>query len=401
MIWSAEQAQALDDVGRWLRQSDKPFYYLAGFAGTGKTTLANHLAQGVKGQVFFAAFTGKAASVMRRKGCHSAQTLHSLLYVVQPKSRAHLEQMQALYDAKLEEHGVDYHASPAAVKLKAQIKEEAKRVGKPAFVLNPNSPLQDAALLVVDECSMVNEPMGEDVMSFGCPVLVLGDPAQLPPVYGAGYFTGGEPDFFLQEIQRQAQENPIIRLATMLRQERLPDVGEYGTSRVVRTADFDKRAMALEAQVIVGRNATRKRANDFLRERRAYAGPLPVSGDRLVCLKNNRDSCMLNGSMWTVEACCPPDDGVMSLVLASRDEEGLSVACEAHEAPFLGEDPPHWLEKEVNLFDYGYALTAHKAQGSEFEETVVVDESAAFRADRWKWAYTAATRASDKMTWVV
>ena len=58
---------------------------------------------------------------------------------------------------------------------------------------------------------MVDEDLGRDLLSFGKPVLVLGDPAQLPPVKGGGFFTEAEPDVMLTEVHRQAADNPIIR----------------------------------------------------------------------------------------------------------------------------------------------------------------------------------------------
>ena len=135
-------------VAGWLK--DKPgergtpqLFRLFGYAGTGKTTLARHLAAHIDGEVKFAAFTGKAALVMRRKGCDGASTIHSLIY-------------------RARESG-----------------EET-----PTFELWDDAPASKAKLIVIDECSMVDAELGRDLMSFGVPVLVLGDPAQLPPIAG-------------------------------------------------------------------------------------------------------------------------------------------------------------------------------------------------------------------------
>ena len=95
---------------------------------------------------------------------------------------------------------------------------ERKRLAQPAFTLNQFSPVKDAGLVVIDECSMVDDRMGQDLLSFGTKVLVLGDPAQLPPVRGSGFFTDTEtPDVMLTEIHRQAKDNPIIAMATKVR----------------------------------------------------------------------------------------------------------------------------------------------------------------------------------------
>ena len=78
--WSREQAEAIDQVGRWLKQGEPQVFRLFGYAGVGKTTLARHIAEGARGETAFAAFTGKAALVMRSKGCAGATTIHALIY---------------------------------------------------------------------------------------------------------------------------------------------------------------------------------------------------------------------------------------------------------------------------------------------------------------------------------
>src|SRR5690606_10771529 len=96
----------------------------------------------------------------------------------------------------------------------------------PTFSLNRQSPVAKAKLVVIDECSMVDEELGRDLMTFGTPILVLGDPGQLPPISGGGFFTDHEPDYLLTEIHRQARDNPIIRLALDVREGREPPYGD-------------------------------------------------------------------------------------------------------------------------------------------------------------------------------
>ena len=145
MEWSAQQEKALGLVAAWIAEPGGPqVFRLFGYAGTGKTTLARHIADGVDGEVKFAAFTGKAALVMRNKGCDGASTIHSLIY-------------------RARESGVE----------------------QPSFELWDDAPASKAKLIVIDECSMVDADLGRDLMSFDCPLLVLGDPAQLPPSQGS------------------------------------------------------------------------------------------------------------------------------------------------------------------------------------------------------------------------
>ena len=198
MSWSPQQEGALKAVADWMKRGEPQIFRLFGYAGAGKTTLARQLAEDAEGEVAFAAFTGKAALVLRSKGCKGARTIHSLIY--RPR------------DAETEE---------------------------PTFVLNEDSAAAKASLVIIDECSMVDEALGRDLLSFGKPVLVLGDPAQLPPVRGGGFFTETEPDVMLTEVHRQAADNPIIRMSMTVREGGRLDPGAYGESRVITRAEID------------------------------------------------------------------------------------------------------------------------------------------------------------------
>src|ERR1700739_3254598 len=244
--FSPHQDAALKAVADWLkakpgRAGTPQVFRLFGYAGTGKTTLARHIAEAVDGEVKFAAFTGKAALVMRNKGCDNASTIHSLIY-------------------RARESGVE----------------------QPSFELWDDAPASKAKLIIIDECSMVDAEMGRDLMSFVCPLLVLGDPAQLPPIQGGGFFTDSAPDAMLTEVHRQAQDDPIVRLSMEVRAGHALSPARDGLTEVVRRGDFDP-ARALETdQILVGRNATRRAYNARLRERRGLEGALPVAGDKLV-----------------------------------------------------------------------------------------------------------------------
>src|SRR3954467_9451355 len=236
--FTPHQDAALKAVAGWLK--DKPggvgaplLFRLFGYAGTGKTTLARHLAAHIDGEVKYAAFTGKAALVMRRKGCGGATTIHSLIY-------------------RARESG-----------------EET-----PTFELWDDAPASKAKLIVIDECSMVDAELGRDLMSFGGPVWGRADPAQLPPIQGGGYFTDAEPDAMLTEGHRQAQDDPIVRLSMLVREGQRLTPGEYGRTSVVRRDAFDPQRALETDQILVGRNPTRRAYNARLRERRGFADPL-------------------------------------------------------------------------------------------------------------------------------
>ena len=56
------------------------------------------------------------------------------------------------------------------------------------------------------------------------------------------------------------------------------------------------------------------------------------------------------------------------------------------------------IRRESDEFDYGYALTVHKAQGSQWDDVLLFDESYAFREHRARWLYTGLTRAAKRLT---
>src|SRR6201982_1026515 len=230
--FTPHQEQALQAAADWLkarpgRSGTPQVFRLFGFAGTGKTTLARHIADGVDGEVKFAAFTGKAALVMRNKGCDNASTIHSLIY-------------------RARESGVE----------------------QPSFELWGDAPASKAKLIIIDECSMVDAELGRDLKSFATPLLVLGDPAQLPPIQGGGFFTETEPDAMLTEVHRQAADDPIIHMSMAVGGGERLEPGRYGESEVVRKAALDPARVLDADQVLVGRNVTRRSYNARLGERR-------------------------------------------------------------------------------------------------------------------------------------
>lgn len=410
MQLSADQDIAAKRVHNWLTSGSSPVFHFFGYAGTGKTTLAKYLASGITGDVLFAAFTGKAASVLRNKGCPNASTIHSLIYHSRDKSRSHIHEMEedlahlkAELRAELGEGSEEFVNSHKEVReLTKKIKEAADDAEQPNFILNRESVVNDASLVVIDECSMVDARMGEDLMSFGTPILVLGDPAQLPPIAGGGYFTENvHPDVMLENIHRQAGDSPIIRMATDTRNQKSLQVGNYGEGCEVIPVGtkLDPERMLNFDQVIVGKNKTRRASNKRLRQLLGYTDEYPVVGDRLVCLKNNHDLGLLNGGLFNVTSI----EGVMDrkvFMTLRPDDSQFSVEIGAHEHYFLGkEDELQWFEKgEAEMFDFGYALTCHKSQGSQWNNICVFDESRSFRDHKWRWLYTAITRAAEEIT---
>ncbi len=403
MEYSYQQLQALEAVAAW-RQSDRQVFRLFGYAGSGKTTLAKVFAEG-ESNARFASFTGKAALVLRRKGCANATTIHSLIYNPSDKDSSPLRTLRDRYAKLLERVPPTPEDEAQASGLLLEIHKEEKRMKQPGFSLNPDSAIREASIVIIDEVSMVGKRLAEDLLSFGRKTLVLGDPAQLPPVADGGYFTNVEPDFMLDQIHRQAADSPIIQLASRVRLGESIDYGEYRDSRVCRKGAYSvSDILDNHDMILCGTNKMRRNIN--AKARREYysrTSPFPEVGDRLVCLRNNHDLGLLNGSLWNVEETHEVDDKLLFLDLKSDDTED-KVECAAHKATFLGEELSYFERREAEEFDYGYCLTTHKAQGSQWGRVYVVDESSVFRGNSIardmanRWLYTAITRAAESVT---
>lgn len=391
-MWSPQQQTALDRVGRWLQTRDKPVFQLAGYAGTGKTTLAKHLAASVNGRVYFAAYTGKAAHVLIKAGVPNASTIHKLIYNPKDKSQKRLKDLEA-ERAKLRTHNPVPEVLLA--KVQAAIDAELTNLARPMFQLNLESELNGAALVVVDEYSMIDEQMGNDLLSFGVPILALGDPGQLPPVKGVSFFRD-KPDLLLTEIHRQAADNPIIWMSREVREGRDLEPGQYGESTVAQyrhaKPTLAEKVLGTE-QLLVGRNATRQSSNNRARELLGRTDALPKLGDKLVCLRNNHEIGLLNGQLWKCRADSVFDGNYVLLDIETED--GLQVDVDAHADYFHGKQPDYWAKKDAEEFDYGYALTVHKSQGSQWNNVLLFDEW--YGRDRRQWLYTAITRAAERI----
>lgn len=366
MKFSPDQENGAKAVAAWIKDRSAPqVFYLSGLAGTGKTTLARILAQDA-GKVVYAAFTGKAALVLASKGCRPASTIHSLIYKL------------------------DDPDSPIS-----------------EFVLNEDSAAKNADLIVIDEVSMVGEELARDLLSFGTRVLVLGDPGQLPPVNGQGYFTSRKPDFMLTEIHRQAAESPVIQLAMNVRKGGKLSLGNYGSSRVISRNDLNA-DMVLDAdQVLVGTNQKRRLYNQRVRELKGYTpemGAICV-GERMVTLKNNKEKGVLNGALWDVTRVTFQDEKESRLHLLPVDAGGNKAHVEilTNHLWLSGEEHKlDWRQKKAyDPADFGYVLSCHKAQGSQWDDVLIFDESATFREDARAWLYTAITRAAERVTIVI
>jgi exodeoxyribonuclease-5 len=212
----------------------------------------------------------------------------------------------------------------------------------------------------------------------------------------------------LTEVHRQAQDDPIVRLSMDIRAGEYIEPGRYGETEVLRKGDLDPDRVLEADQVLVGRNATRRAYNARIRERRGFEGEKPSAGDKLVCLRNNRKKGLFNGGLWTVKERGARKGRTKAEIMTMRllpDDETRAREVKVSVRPecFVGGiEKVAWEQrKPYDEFDYGYVLTVHKAQGSQWDDVVLFDESFAFPDSRERWLYTGVTRAAKRLTVVV
>jgi exodeoxyribonuclease-5 len=412
------QTKAIAAIKDWFtnRTAAQQVFRVFGYAGTGKTTITRHaiaelgLDTGASDGVLYAAFTGKAALVMTRKGT-PASTIHSLIYRVSEATPAEIEKVkEEIADLKVKIVSMNAAERLFADSQLRSLELRLSDIHKPRFVLNEQSMLREAKLLVLDEVSMVGDDMARDLLAFGKPILVLGDPGQLPPVRGEGAFTQCQPDVMLTEIHRQAGESAIIRLATLARESKSIPYGKHDEFVwKMRRLDVAAEQMLRGGQVICGRNATRLQLNLAMKRASGFDGVYPTGqGEKIICLKNRNDLGLVNGMFLDLAEVKDEDEISFTAVVTTEDGQKIGGTNGARERfriykgyfdDHVTPDPErerrdHWKKKTIIEAVWGWAITCHKAQGSQWENIIVYDDGLGRTPeDRARWLYTAITRA--------
>jgi exodeoxyribonuclease V len=386
IVLSSDQSFVFKEVIQWLKIQPSSHRTVGGYAGTGKTTLVALLRKKIqaadkKVSVGFASFTGKAAENLRKKlviskaiyNGDSCGTIHRLMYT-----------------------------------------PETDGSGE---VINWNKIDKiDKDLIIIDEASMVTEEIWHDLLSYKIPILAFGDHGQLPPI-GDDFNLMEDPDLTLEKIHRQSHDNPIISLATQARLGEKIEVKNYSSNvrklsaRSGEAEDFSRSFFEKydeNSLVLVGMNHTRIRLNQAIRQAKNIESVQPIEGDKVVCLKNiydNDSGEIFNGMIGEILSV-HPDGEHWYMVEIDFQLEGKIYQGRISKYQFNNPKPIQKVkgvkpEDIGNLFDFGYALTVHKAQGSEAKKVLVVDESYVFsKRDPIygrKWLYTAITRAEEEL----
>ena len=377
-------------------KNKEKYTVIAGYAGAGKSTLVRFIIEelktyGVKEtDVCFACFTGKAAQVLLKKGNKNVITLHKLLYKSIPKESG-------------------------------------------GFVRIPN-PSIPYKIVVVDEVSMAPKTLMDLLFKHNVYVICLGDPFQLPPVdKKEDNHLLDAPHIFLDEIMRQAQESEIIQLSMAIRENRPIEAFQGKEVQILNKKELNTGMLTWADQILVATNATRVSINAQMRKLLNF-GEQPQDGDKIICLRNywdcfsDNEEPLVNGTIGILKnsfltkrylpRIVKSTNGLSHIDLIMGDfisDSGMYFHSLEMDKKMIdtGEFSLDWktvyqLNRNPKTrdippleFTYGYAISCHKAQGSEWDKVLVIEEKFPFdKIEHARWLYTAVTRSSEKLVLV-
>lgn len=408
------QLEGKQKARAWYNSLDrKQIFEIAGYAGTGKTTMVSSLIEELglgNENVKFATYTGKAALVLTLKGCPTT-TIHKLIYDCERKEvPVKDDDGNEIFD---EETGNPVTEEKMVFSKKPELDSSIK-------------------LIVLDECSMIEQEMLNDILSYDIPIIVLGDKGQLPPIKGSPVLLNN-PDVELTEVMRQKEGDPIVHLATLARTHQNILLGDYGKSHVISKKDLDNdiefglnsmdRILTNSDIVLCRTNRTRNALNKHIREDiYDIHKKLPTLNDKLICRRNNWqlalteefDLNLVNGLIGYVNSPITAEAIKMDISTFYMDfkpevcNEDFFVNIPASTIPFIdatdkqkkifeGRQWRYFKDRNVkcNLFEYAYAITVHLSQGSSWRRVFIYDER--YGDDYYNSLYTAITRAEKQV----
>lgn len=392
ITYNTQQLDAIQKALRWFfTDSYKDnLFVIGGLAGCGKSTVVKVIIRMLgltNDDVIFATLTSKASLVLRLKG-NPSNTIHKTFYSTYKK-------------------GKSFRFS-----LKKQINGNIR-------------------LIVIDEVSMVSLNMLNDIISFGIPVIALGDYGQLSPIFGGNIFDVRKPDVFLTMVMRQTDESGILDLATKARNGESIPLGKYKMSEVTTIEKIWGKIQVFDL-VLCYSNKVRRLYNSIIRKKRGFTSTYPQKGEKVLCLVNNynyeiayedipiylnnglmgivqKDSEIVNetGEIETCKLSFIPDfiddtdyDHTFNIECFKEvfDQYNIDISKEAFIEKMMDDDFDEDILGNIGMMDFGYCLTVHKSQGSEADNVLVLNDFIGSEANYNKWLYTAITRARKSVT---
>ena len=390
---TGQQREAANAFTHWWNNKSsrkRNFFELSGPPGSGKSTIVSHIIRELRldqDAVAYVAYTGKAALNLILKDCPT-KTIHSLLYELR-------------FEDKLDEND-------EPIVRKGKVVRTA--VFKKRKFIDPG-----IELIVIDEGSMINKKMGEELLSFDIPIFILGDIDQLKPIFGESFFLQS-PDVILTEILRQRADDPIIKLSQLILNNKNIPMGQLGPRCNIIRKESLTNEMLMDADIIIcGKNATRAQINTHIRERiYGRKAKTLVVGDKIIVRRNNwaiiidENISLINGLIGyvthihtethntkqrSIEIDFRPDFTDMEFYNIKIDLAFLYGEKEIERFGFM--------KSELNLIEYGNAITCHVAQGSEYDSVLIYDEPMGTYENHKRWRHTAVSRAKKNLIFAV
>lgn len=394
------QQVGFDRAKKWWLDGNEQIFKIAGYAGTGKTYLSSMIsAELADNKIAFCAYTGKAALVMQQRGM-PATTIHKLIYETSPVETRHVD-----------DDGKVFYRVKYTTKLKTKLDPKPQ-------------------IIIVDESSMVDTKILTDLLSFEIPIIAVGDPFQLPPVQGKEPELLINPDVTLEEIMRQDEGSPIAYLAEKIRKGKpLKDDESYTDCiwQMPKTDLFTNlEIFDWAGQFIAARNVTVNAINLQARQYFERTGDLPVIGDKMICRRNSWDTVLTDGKLPTalvnglIGTVTQVDEKLVISKLPWKPD-GYSFSTNQLNLRPIFEDEAEFKDLPYNplalwendqqrrnalkgiILQYGYCITCHASQGSEWDNVVLYDDSWPDKNDptqQARWRYTGVTRAAKKLIWM-
>ena len=371
-----EQQELVKRLAAWYKSADRQVFSYTGAAGTGKTTVIRAFIEEIGITKYIScAFVGKAVTVLSRQGL-PASTIHSLIYNV-----GWIPVIDDKGNPVLHEDGTP----------KMRITFELKNHLEQAF-----------ELIIVDEATMVNDELAADILSFGIKTVFIGDKNQLPPVFGESSVMM-RPDFYLTRIMRQAEGNPIVYLSQRVLKKQPLIPGVYGDSRVLRSLDLNRNYSDYDV-IIAAKNSTRDLINNHIRHNvLRIPSKLPVIGDKLICRQNDW-SRSVEGNIFLTTGMTGTVVDINRSLGGNRymsidfqpeisDEVFFNLQLDSRYMQLNYEDRRLYGFSRYEKFEYGYCVTCHACQGSQFDRVLFCDQWFHDADLTRKVEYTAITRA--------
>ena len=369
-----QQLEAWNMICNWLEDKDDKQFVLSGHSGTGKSHLISKLIKKLKEEFInynVMSFTGKAVDVLRNRGIEEAQTIHSTIYMPITDGEGNITDWELRFDM----------------------------VGD---------------LIIIDEYSMLSEKIIEDLRLFDRKILFVGDNFQLPPVGEDENFLEKYTNYTLTKIVRQAESNPVIKYANKIRLGEtlnyVEESNEVGSFKIVKRKDPRIKDLLLSVdQVLCGTNRLRTKINEYIRLEKGYLTDLPQKGEKIMCLRNNKKHEVFNGQIMEV-ARFNKSYELIGEKVCNMFVEGKDKPITAHNSMFLNEKGKipfikyrnkyeKKIVEDINFFDYSYAITTQKSQGSQFKDILVYGYDGKWMGDMFRrWLYTAITRCEKDCT---